>query len=166
MLLDKLLGALVSIRFVLFSAIGAAGVGLHVLLLWTLLKAGHTPFVPAQAYATVVVMVCNYVLNNAITYRDRRRRGLGFWYGLLKFCVACSFGALANLAIAAEAYRHGVPWVLAGIIGLLFSAVWNFGVTSAIIWRHGKQSMAIRAQRRAEAEALVREYVVEEIEVR
>lgn len=165
LLLDKFLGALVSIRFVLFSLVGAAGVALDVLLLWALLSLGHTPFVRAQAYATAVVMVCNYVLNNAITYRDRRRRGLGFWYGLLKFCIACSFGAVANLAIAAEAFQHGVPWILAGITGLLFSAVWNFGVTSAVIWRHGKQSMAIRAQRRAEAEAMVREYVVEEVQV-
>ncbi len=155
LLVDKVVGAYVSVRFVLFCLIGAAGLALDVLLLWLLLTTHRTSFLEAQGIATAVVMVCNYVLNNTITYRDRRRHGLGFWYGLLKFLVACSLGAVSNLAIASEAYQHGIPWVLAGIIGLLFSAVWNFGVTSALIWRHGKQSVASRASRRAAAEEIL-----------
>ncbi len=165
LLVDKMFGSFISVRFVLFCLIGAAGVCLHLLLVWVLLSSHHADFLRSQAIATAMVMACNYVLNNTITYRDRRRRGAGFWWGLLKFYLACSLGAAANLAIASEAFQHGVPWVLAAIIGLLFSAVWNFGVTSAIIWRHGKQSLALRAQRRAAAEhVLVREAVEADVQ--
>ncbi len=157
LLMDKLVGSYLSVRFALFCLIGTLGVGVHLLLLWALVRSRHLSFVGAQAWATSGVMVLNYMLNNAITYRDRRRAGWAFWVGLVKFCVACSLGAVANLAISGEAFRHGVPWLLAGVIGLLFSAVWNFGVTSALIWRRAKRSAALRAQRRAAAEAYVRE---------
>ncbi len=158
LLLDKMVGSWISVRFVLFCAIGTVGVGVHLLLLWTLLSSRAANFLQAQAVATLVVMVLNYMLNNAVTYRDRRRRGLSFWAGLVKFCTACALGAVANLAISTEAFQHGIPWLLAGLTGLLFSAVWNFGVTSALIWRHGKKSTASRAERRAAAEAYVQEH--------
>ena len=80
-------------------------------------------------------MILNFVLNNSVTYRDRRLRGWGFWGGLVTFCLACGLGVAANVAIANEAFHRGVPWVLAALIGLLFTAVWNFGVTSMTTWR-------------------------------
>ena len=98
-------------------------------------------------------MVINYALNNSLTYRDRRRRGVAFWTGLLSFCIACSLGLVANLAISTAAFQHGMAWPLAGITGLLFSAVWNFGVTSTTTWRQTRHSVALRAERRALAAA-------------
>ena len=82
-----------------------------------------------------------------------RRRGVAFWTGLVIFCVACSLGFVGNLAISTEAYHHGVPWFVAGVIGVLFSAVWNYGVTSMTIWRRARRSTAQRAERRALAAA-------------
>ena len=157
LLLDKVIGDFVSVKFALFSLVGAVGVLFHLLLLWVLLHFAHDGFVKGQAYATGLVMALNYMLNNSLTYRDRRRRGLGFWTGLLSFCVACSLGFAANLAISAEAFQQGVPWFLAALIGLLFSAVWNFGVTSMTTWRQARRSVAFRAERRALAAADLRD---------
>lgn len=153
LLLDKVIGDYVSVRFALFSLVGTAGIVIHLLLLWGFLHGAHLSFLQAQTYATGLVMVLNYVLNNSLTYRDRRRRGIGFWTGLLSFCTACSLGVVANVAISSVAFQHGLPWALAGIVGLLFSAVWNFGVTSTITWRQARQSVAKRAERRALAAA-------------
>jgi dolichol-phosphate mannosyltransferase len=93
------------------------------------------------------------VLNNSVTYRDRRLRGWKFWGGLQTFCLACGLGVVANVAISSEAFHRGVPWVLAAFTGLLFSAIWNYGVTSVTTWRMARRSSEQRAMRRMQAAA-------------
>ena len=151
LLVDKHLGDLVNVRFVLFGMVGALGVGIHLLILRALLHLGSLSFAASQAITTSVVMILNFVLNNSFTYRDRRLRGWAFWGGLITFCLACGLGVAANVAIANEAYRRGVPWVLAALIGLVFTAVWNFGVTSMTTWRQARRSSEQRAKRRIAA---------------
>jgi dolichol-phosphate mannosyltransferase len=151
LLVDKYLGGLVNARFVLFGMVGAFGVGVHLLILNFLLHVAGLSFAKGQATTTFVVMILNFVLNNSLTYRDRRLRGWKFLRGLVTFCLACGLGLAANVAIANEAYRRGVPWWLAAIIGLLFTSVWNFAVTSMTTWRQERRSSEQRARRRIEA---------------
>ena len=154
LLVDKHLGNVVNVRFVLFAMIGALGVGVHLLILSALLKLAGLSFAAGQAIATFIVMILNFVLNNSVTYRDRRLKGWRFWSGLVTFCVACGLGVVANVAIANEAYRQNVPWVLAAVIGLLFSAVWNYGITSITTWRKERRSSEKRATQRMAAGAM------------
>jgi dolichol-phosphate mannosyltransferase len=151
LILDKLIGSYISVRFVLFCLVGTVGMVFHLLILGLLLKVERFSFIDSQACATGIVMILNYMLNNSFTYRDRRRRGTAFWFGMLTFCIACVLGGIANVLISAEAFRQGMPWPLAGITGLLFSAVWNYGVTAMITWRQARRSAALRAERRAQA---------------
>ncbi len=154
LLVDKHLGNVVNVRFVLFAMIGALGVGVHLLILSALLKLAGLSFAAGQAVATFIVMILNFVLNNSVTYRDRRLKGWRFWSGLVTFCLACGLGVAANVAIANEAYRQGVPWVLAAVIGLLFTAVWNYGITSMTTWRQERHSSEKRATQRMAAGAM------------
>ena len=151
LILDKLIGSYVSVRFVLFSLVGTIGAVIHLMLLGLLLIDERFTFIESQAFATGIVMILNYVMNNSFTYRDRRRRGAACWVGMLTFCIACALGGIANVLISGEAFRQGMPWPLAGITGLLFSAVWNYGVTAMITWRRARRSAALRAERRAQA---------------
>ena len=153
LLVDKHLGGVVNVRFVLFGMVGALGVGVHLLILSALLKLAGVSFAAGQAITTFIVMILNFVLNNSVTYRDRRLKGWRFWGGLITFCLACGLGVAANVAIANEAFPRGVPWVLAAVMGLLFTAVWNFGVTSMTTWRQERRSSEKRALQRMEAGA-------------
>ena len=150
LLLDKCLGNVVNGRFVLYCMIGAVGVVVHLGILRMLMYLAGAGFWQAQAVATAVVMILNYVLNNAVTYRDRRLRGTAFWRGLLTYCMACGLGVAVNVAISNEGFRRGVPWMLAAVSGLLFSAIWNFAITSMTTWRQTRRSNALRAQSIAE----------------
>ena len=100
LLADKLVGRYIPVRFVAFAAIGSLGVAVHLATLWTLQFMTGRDFASAQALAAAVAMVSNYTLNNLLTYRDRRRRGLAWWRGLASFVLACSVGALANVGVA------------------------------------------------------------------
>jgi dolichol-phosphate mannosyltransferase len=154
LLIDKHLGNVVNVRFVLFAMVGALGVGVHLLILRVLLHAAGISFAKGQAVTTFIVMILNFVLNNSVTYRDRRLRGWRFWRGLVSFCLACGLGVVANVAIASEAFHRGVPWWLAALIGLLFTSVWNFAVTSMTTWRQQRLSNEQRARRRIAAAAV------------
>ena len=69
-------GGLLPIRFVLFASIGAIGLVLHLLVLHLVERLGLQDFAVGQIAATIVAMASNFLLNNEITYRAYRYRGL------------------------------------------------------------------------------------------
>lgn len=132
LLLDKLFGRYVPVRFVSFAAIGGSGVVVHFPTLYFALKAVEFPV--AQALATVVAMTSNFVLNNMLTYRDRRLVGRRFVTGLGSFYAVCSLGAVANVGIASAAFAHHYTWWLSGLAGAAVGVVWNYAVSSVFTW--------------------------------
>jgi len=135
LLLDKLFGHIIPVRFVAFGLVGAFGVGVHLSVQAVLLEYLGTAFVTSQAVATVVAMTSNYAVNNILTFRDLRLHGWAWVRGWLSFCAACSVGAIANVGIAAYIFSLEVRWILAAIAGILVSAVWNYAVTAVYTWR-------------------------------
>lgn len=135
LLTEKLVGRFVPVRFLAFSAVGGLGVGVHLAVLWAVFRGLGLAFVPAQLLATLTAMTFNYVLNNSLTYRDRRLRGWRFLGGWLSFTLACSVGAVANVGIAAYLYQRETFWIASALSGVLVGAVWNYAVTSVYTWR-------------------------------
>jgi dolichol-phosphate mannosyltransferase len=135
LLLAKLSGNLVSPRFFLFAAVGASGLIVHLAALRTFLFAGHASFQTAQILAAFVAMTSNFILNNALTFHDRRLRGLAALRGLLTFYAVCSIGTLANVGVADLIYVRDASWWRAGIAGALMAAVFNYAASSMLTWR-------------------------------
>jgi dolichol-phosphate mannosyltransferase len=138
MVLQKLLGPLIPIRFIAFSIIGGFGVLIHLAVLWALYRQGGLDFVTGQSAATLVAMTSNFFLNNLLTYRDMRLRGRALLWGWFSFVLACSVGALANVGIATYLYQSDSSWVLSAMAGILVGAVWNYAVTAVYTWRKPK----------------------------
>jgi dolichol-phosphate mannosyltransferase len=127
---------LLPIRFVLFASIGAVGLVVHIVALWAVLHwLGMFSFDSAQLIATIVAMGSNFTLNNEITYRPYRYHGPGLVAGFLAFALGCSVGALANIDVASWLYRSNQTWWVAGLAGALLSVVWNYAVSTNLIWR-------------------------------
>ncbi len=135
LVINKLSGGVVPVRFAAFALVGAIGLATHLVALAAMLYGLHLHFIAAQAIATTVAMIENFYLNNLITYRDRSLRGLRRLTGLATFCAACSCGAWANVVIAHSLYANGLPWYAAGMAGTMISAVWNYSVTSLFTWQ-------------------------------
>lgn len=140
MLIQKLLGPMIPVRFIAFSLIGGLGVFVHMAVLWPILKlAGDEAFLAGQTAAALVAMTSNFFLNNIITYRDMRLRGRALLWGWLSFVAACSVGALANVGIANYLFQGGHSgWFLSALAGILVGAVWNYAVTAVYTWRGPK----------------------------
>jgi len=146
-LYDKWLGRIIPTRFALFGTIGAMGVVVHMAVLAVFLGfAGGSingQFVSAfevgQTLAAMVAMTFNFVLNNSLTYADKRLTGTAALVkGWLKFGLTCSVGLLANVGVAAVLVRFGFHAYAAALTGIVIGPVWNFALSSRFVWgRYG-----------------------------
>lgn len=127
----KLTRDVLSPRAIMFGLVGASGVIVHLTVLRASLRFGFTD---AQAMAALTAMTSNYLINNAVTYRSRRKRGLDLLTGYLKFCLFCSAGLAANIGVASALHAHVPIWWLAGLAGAAVGAAWNFATTSVAVW--------------------------------
>jgi dolichol-phosphate mannosyltransferase len=136
LLLDKMLGSYVPVRFLMYLGVGTFGLLVHFIVLWFTYKSKGLPFAESQTIATVIAMMFNYWLNNIITYRDQKLKGIRFVYGFVSFAIICSIGALSNIGVASALFMEdSQSWWLAGILGGLLGSVWNYAMTSVFTWR-------------------------------
>lgn len=140
LVIQKMVRDFVPVRFIMFILVGSLGAVIHLVVLAVYLKGLNVPFLWAQAFAAAVAMVSNYFVNNLLTYRDLRLRGARLVMGLIAFVVICSIGAVVNVDIALSIYMRGLPWWLAGLIGAIIGAVWNFAVSSTLVWRRPRKT--------------------------
>ena len=144
LLLDKLAGPIIPVRFLLFAMIGGFGVMTHLAALWLAIYPFGIPFAAGQAIATISAMTGNFLLNNLFTYRDRRLHGHALVTGLLSFYLVCGLGAAANVGIAAHLFVANHSWWLSSLSGAAVGAVWNYAMSSVFIWRSRATSVPAR----------------------
>jgi dolichol-phosphate mannosyltransferase len=132
---DKLVGHIIPVRFVLFGLIGGIGLVVHLAVLGYCFKVAGISFDLSQTVAVIVAMTSNFFMNNLFTYRDRRLRGWRLARGLFSFYGICAVGAVANVGIASYLFNADQKWWLAGIIGVVVGAVWNYAVSSVLTWK-------------------------------
>jgi dolichol-phosphate mannosyltransferase len=152
LIIDKLVGRWLPTRFALFVLVGALGLIVHMAVLAPLYLNHRHHFPQAQLIATAVAMTFNFLLNNTVTFRDRRLKGWRVVTGLLTFYTACSLGAVINGAFASLLMRQGVAWYLAGISGTSISSVWNYGVNTVLTWRRSLESSDLKTVNQARSE--------------
>jgi dolichol-phosphate mannosyltransferase len=138
LIVDKKIGHIVPARFALFSLVGLSGVLVHFTVLSTLFKIAGLTFVVSQSTATFIAMTSNFFLNNLLTYRDRRLKGIRLYGGLLSFYLICSVGVVGNVGVARFVFEHEHGWILSGLAGVFVGVVWNYVASAMFTWRRGK----------------------------
>ena len=134
LLADKAFGRFIPVRFVAFALVGAIGVLVHFAALSVLFQSMSLSFTISQAGAAIVAMVSNFVLNNALTFRDKRLKGWRWVKGLSSFTLTCSLGALANVGVASYLFKQHTLWQLSALAGIVVGAVWNYAMTATFTW--------------------------------
>jgi dolichol-phosphate mannosyltransferase len=114
---------------------GATGIAVHLSVLKTAAGLMHMSFPASQLAATTVAMTWNFVLNNQLTYRDRRLKGIAFFYGIITFYLVCSLGIFANVGAASWLYQFNSSFMLAGLAGAILGSVFNYAASSVLTWR-------------------------------
>jgi dolichol-phosphate mannosyltransferase len=135
LLLSKLSRGMVDPRFIFFAIIGATGIAVNLAVLNVALIAWPASFALAKTVATGFAMTSNFVLNNSLTYRDRRLKGWGLLRGFVGFCIFGAIGAVTDIGLASQLYLDHEVWWVAGLAGSVVGVLWNYAMSSMFIWR-------------------------------
>jgi dolichol-phosphate mannosyltransferase len=155
LLIDKVIGHVIPLRFIMFASVGCVGLVAHLTVLALLNRGLGVPFVAANPCAATTAMVVNFFLNNMLTYRDMRLRGFGpIMRGLISFCAVCAIGMVANVGIAAVLFQQKYTWWLAATAGIFMGAIWNYTATSIFTWKNVRSFERPAASRDNAAPAL------------
>jgi dolichol-phosphate mannosyltransferase len=137
LLIDKVIGHVIPLRFIMFASVGCVGLVAHLTVLALLNRGLGVPFVAANPCAATTAMVVNFFLNKMLTYRDMRLRGFRpIMRGLISFCAVCAIGMVANVGIAAVLFQQKYTWWLAATAGIFMGAIWNYTATSIFTWKN------------------------------
>jgi len=122
-------------RAISFGLVGASGVVVQLITTALLMGLIGLPFQQALPVAVITAASSNYLVNNALTFRDRRQSGRQLLRGLFKFLLVASLPALANVGLATSFYTliqaHALWAQLAGIVVVY---VWNYAASSRFVW--------------------------------
>ena len=139
LILNKATGGAIPARAVMFALVGSTGFLVNVIALAMILRrTAHAPLSFAQVQllaAALVAMTSNFFINNAVTYFDRRKKGIALVGAYLRFCLLCSAGLFVNVAVGAFLNdRLPSAPIVSSIIGAAFGAVWNYVTTALTVW--------------------------------
>jgi dolichol-phosphate mannosyltransferase len=135
LLAAKITGDIIEPRFVPYVFVGVLGLAVHFLVLKTALQSGGLNFEEAQSVATLFAMIANFFANNVLTYKDLRIRGWRILKGMAIFCAIGATGFVANIGVAHWLYGGNHVWWMVGAAGALIGAVWNYAMSSRLVWR-------------------------------
>jgi len=134
-ILHTLLLRLVPRRAVSFALVGAIGVLVQLGFSEALRTLAQVPFTESVLPAAMVAATSNYLINNALTFRFQRQKGLALLRGLIKFLLVASLPVLANVGVASAYYSmvdRNTFW--AQLAGIVVVFVWNYAASSRFVW--------------------------------
>ena len=134
-LLSKFTGGILPASLISFLIVGASGLVVHFAVLYAAL-AWAANFSMAQLLATFVAATSNFMLNNMLTFRNKRLRGWKQLWGYAEFMIVSSVGIVANVSAATITYeRLGQIVILATLAGIAIDTIWKYAVAKRLIWR-------------------------------
>ena len=123
-------------RFIKFCLVGLSGVGVNLGLLWLLTERAGLFYVLSAAISIEASIVSNFLLNNFLTFSDRRRQGIrALLNHLLRFNIVSLIGVGINLGILwLFTSVFGVYYLASQCVGIIFATLWNYLVNNWWTW--------------------------------
>jgi dolichol-phosphate mannosyltransferase len=122
-------------RAISFGLVGTSGVFVQLVVNQVLMVIGRINFEQALPIAVVAAASSNYMINNALTFRFQRLKGMALFKGLLKFLVVASLPVLANVGVATAFHRFvSTDLITAQLAGIIVVFIWNYAASSRFVW--------------------------------
>ena len=125
-------------RAISFALVGSSGVLVQLGVTQLLLTLSGRPLAGSQQLALVGALTAacsNYLINNALTFRFNRLKGLALLRGLVKFLMVSSLPLAANVGVAQVMVRLShADSITAQLAGILVVFVWNYAASSRFVW--------------------------------
>lgn len=122
-------------RAISYGIVGLSGVAVQLAATQLLTEILGFSFTNALPIAAITAASSNYLINNSLTFRFKRLRGLKLIEGLLKYLMVASLPVIANVGMASAYYNlinhNSILAQLAGIVVIFF---WNYVASSRFVW--------------------------------
>ena len=145
----NLLRGRLSRRVISFGSVGALGTLWDVIITTVLHTVLGAPFWAARTAGALAGLSNNYLLNNLLTFRDRRHESGRLLRGWLLSGSWQSFGALVNYGTSVALYSLGLWWPLAMAGGIAAGVTLNYTTASRLVWRKTARKQSDRGGRPA-----------------
>ncbi len=124
-------------RFIKFALVGASGVGVNALLLWVLTEKAGLFYMISAVIAIETSIITNFILNNFVTFNDRRTPGpAAFFLNMGKFNLVSLVGLGINFAVLTFFTQvFGLYYLLSNLIGIAGATLWNFFGNNWWTWK-------------------------------
>lgn len=123
-------------QFLRFCLVGASGVGVNALVMWSLYDGLGQHYMLSSVFAFFVANASNFVLNKALTFADKGWAFARLVSQYLRFMAVSLIGLGINLAVLAglvEMFRVDPVW--ANLAGVLVATVSNFLGSKLVAFR-------------------------------
>jgi dolichol-phosphate mannosyltransferase len=124
-------------RFFKFCLVGASGVLVNEGLLWILIRFASLPLAVASGISIETSILSNFILNDFLTFHDRRPAGARFFIQrLVKFNAVSLVGLGINMGLLLLLTNvFNLYYLISNLIGIAVAMLWNYLVNLGYTWR-------------------------------
>ena len=135
-LIHTFINRIIPRKAISFGVVGSIGVLVHLAMVYFLISITSLSFIQVLPFAGVSAASSNFLINNMFTFRNKRLRGIGLFYGLLKFLMVSSIPLVANVGLAASYYTFISPnTFISQMAGIIVVFIWNYVASSKFVWK-------------------------------
>ena len=136
-LIHSLLRRVIPRRAISFGLVGLTGVFVQLFVLYFAIWITKFSFITILPFAVISAACSNFLINNSLTFRNRRLYGISLWFGLIKFLLVSSLPVIANIGLASSFYFFiSSNTFLSQIAGILVVFIWNYAASSKLVWNN------------------------------
>ena len=134
-LLHTFLKRIIPRKAVSFGLVGSTGIIVQLITTYTLMSIFGLNFQRALVFGVVCAASSNFLINNLLTFRNKRLKNRKFILGLFKFLLISSLPIIANVGLATSFYSLVFSNTLVSqLAGIIIVFIWNYAASSRFVW--------------------------------
>ena len=133
-IVENLSHRIIPSTFFVFSFIGATGVFIHLLALYSFLGVGFD-YIFSNFIGSILALTSNYLLNNYLTFNNLHKTLRSRISGLFKYSLFNSLSLMANIGVASFLYLDNFSVAISTLFGISAGLLLNYFLSKNIVFR-------------------------------
>ena len=136
-LIHSLLKRIIPRRAISFGLVGLIGIFVQLFVLYFLMWITNYQFIRVLPFAVISAATSNFLINNSLTFRNKRLKGSALLIGLFKFLLVSSLPVIANIGLVSSFYLYIYSnTLISQIAGIIVVFIWNYAASSKLVWNN------------------------------
>ena len=134
-LIHTLFNRIIPRRAISFALVGSTGICVQLIACYGMIFFFRINFQTSLPISIILAASSNFLINNILTFRNKRLKNKKFYFGLFKFLLVSSLPIIANVGVATSFYNYISPnTFLSQMAGIIIVFIWNYAASSKFVW--------------------------------